>query len=126
MGFLRSLMSVISTDGKTGTPFKLDKHTVYWKGKGITELEAAHVAGYFKGYGYFKDDNSIDVQILSPTSSAEELRVNFIVNPQYVTSEIEDHFKSMVSSMHELFPGRKLSSTLVDPHFKEVKNLGYM
>ncbi|MEP6677573.1 MAG: hypothetical protein ABJA78_20600 [Ferruginibacter sp.] len=54
MGFFKSLMSVISTDGKTGTPFKLDKnHTVYYKGNGVTELDAAHVAGFFKGYGFF-------------------------------------------------------------------------
>ncbi len=34
MGLFKSLMSVISTDGKTGTPFKVDKnHTVYYKGE---------------------------------------------------------------------------------------------
>ena len=56
MGFFKTLMSVISTDGKTGTPFKLDKnHTVYYKGNGVTELDAAHVAGFFKGYGYFTE-----------------------------------------------------------------------
>ncbi|MEO7292803.1 MAG: hypothetical protein ABIW34_06860 [Ginsengibacter sp.] len=46
-------MSVITSDGRTGTPFKLDKHTLYWKGNGVTELDAAHAAGFFKDTDIF-------------------------------------------------------------------------
>lgn len=63
MGFFRSLMSVVSTDGKTRTPFKLDKHTLYSKGNGVTELDAAHVAGFFQGYGYFPVGGASAAQI---------------------------------------------------------------
>ena len=79
MGFFKSIMSVISTDGKTGTPFKLDKnHTVYYKGDGVTKLDAAHVAGFYKGYGYFTEKNQSDIQIMS-NKMTDPIRVGYII-----------------------------------------------
>ena len=123
MGFFKSLFG----SDPNGKVFKLDaNHNVYYKGEGVTELDAAHTAGFFKGLGYFKDDNSIDLQIISPTGKPDELKVNFIVNPKYVTPESGENFKAMVTAMYDLFPQKKLSAALVDPNFKVVSDLGYM
>ena len=93
MGFLKSLMSVISTDGKTGTPFKLDKnHTVYYKGNGVTKLDAAHVAGFLHGYGYFIETNQSYVQI-SSDKSGDAVQVGYIIGSTRVSLETEKYFK---------------------------------
>ena len=123
MGFFKSLFG----SDPNGKVFKLDSnHNVYYKGEGVTELDAAHTGGFFKGFGYFKDDNSIDVQITSPTGKPNELKVNFIVNPQYVKPETGEYFKTMVIAMHDLFPQKKLSAALVDPNFRVISDLGYL
>src|SRR5437868_14290537 len=106
MGFFKSLMSVISTDGKTGTPFKLDKnHTVYYKGEGVTELDAAHVAGFFKGYGYFTETSQSDIQIAAKASTGP-VQVGFIIGVKSVSAETETFFKDSASGLQEYFPGR--------------------
>jgi len=123
MGFFKSLMSVISTDGKTGTPFKLDKnHTVYYKGKGLTELDAAHVAGFFKGYGYFTDSSQNDVQIVSGSTS-EPVQVGFIIGGTSVSAQTETYFKDAREGLAEFFPGRTITLHLLDTNLKQLKTL---
>lgn len=123
MGFLRSLMSVISTDGKTGTPFKLDdRHTVYFKGNGVTKLDAAHVAGFLKGYGYFTDTSHSDVQI-SSAGLKEEVKVGFIIGGKSVPGETEIFFRNSVRGLQEFFPGRAITVHLLDTELKELKSL---
>ena len=123
MGFFKSLMSVISTDGKTGTPFKLDKnHTVYYKGDGVTELDAAHVAGFFKGYGYFTDTNQSDVQIAAKTST-DPVQVGFIIGSKSVSEEVETYFRDSASGLEEFFPGRSIVIRLLDVNLNELKVL---
>lgn len=109
MGLFKSLMSVISTDGKTGTPFKLDKnHTVYYKGNGVSELDAAHVAGFFKGYGYFTDTNQSDVQI-SSNKATEAIQVGYIIGGTSVSPESEAFVKNAAIGLQDIFPGRVIT-----------------
>ena len=123
MGFFKSLMSVISTDGKTGTPFKLDNnHTVYYKGKGVTEVDAAHVAGFFKGYGYFTDTNQSDIQILS-NSATDPVQIGYIIGVPAVSTETETFFKNAVIDLQEFFPGRVITIHLLDTNLKLLKTL---
>jgi hypothetical protein len=123
MGFFKSLMSVISTDGKTGTPFKLDKnHTVYYKGKGVTEMDAAHVAGFFKGYGYFTDTNQSDVQIFS-NSATDPVQVGYIIGVPTVSQETETYFKNAGTGLQDFFPGRVITILLLDTNLKMLKKL---
>ncbi len=123
MGFFKSLMSVISTDGKTGTPFKLDKfHTVYYKGNGVTEVDAAHVAGYYKGIGYFIDDHESDIQI-SSLAKDNQVQINIIIGGKSVSAVSEDFFKTSVSGLQEFFPGRVITIHLIDTDFKQLKTL---
>lgn len=124
MGFFKSLMSVISTDGKTGTPFNLDKkHTVYYKGNGVSELDAAHTAGFLQGCGYFNDTNEIDVQLFSE-SVAGTVRLGFFVNSPSISSAAEEAFKTMGNGLQKFFPNRSITVSLLDVNFKELKNLG--
>ena len=123
MGLFKSLMSVISTDGKTGTPFKLDKnHTVYYKGNGVLELDAAHVAGFFKGYGYFTDTNQSDVQI-SSNKATEEIQVGYIIGGTSVSPESETFFKNAAIGLQDIFPGRVITLYLLDTNLKQSKTL---
>ena len=123
MGLFKSLMSVISTDGKTGTPFKLDKnHTVYYKGNGVTELDAAHVAGFFKGYGYFTDTNQSDIQI-SSNKTTDPIQVGYIIGGSSVSPESEGFFKSAGPGLQDIFPGRTISFHLLDTNLKQLKTL---
>ena len=122
MGFLRSLMSVVSTDGKTGTPFKLDKHTLYWKGNGITELDAAHVAGFFKGYGYFPEGGASAAQI-SAAKPTDPVKVSFFFGKE-ADPNILHYFINMTNQLQQFFPGRQITASLIDSDFKELKNLG--
>ena len=123
MGFFKSLMSVISTDGKTGTPFKLDNnHTVYYKGKGVTEVDAAHVAGFFKGYGYFTDTNQSDIQIFS-NSATDPVQIGYIIGVPDVSPETETFFKNAVTDLQEFFPGRVITIHLLDTNLKQLKTL---
>jgi len=123
MGFFKSLMSVISTDGKTGTPFKLDKnHTVYYKGEGVTELDAAHVAGFLKGYGYFTETSQNDVQIAAK-SSADPVQLGFIIGGKSVSPEVEAYFKESGSGLQEFFPNRSIIVRLLDVNLSELKVL---
>lgn len=123
MGFFKSLMSVISTDGKTGTPFKLDKnHTVYYKGKGVTELNAAEVAGFFQGYGYFTDANQSDIQISSPGAS-DPVQVGYIIGVKTVSAETEIYFKNAGTDLQDFFPGRTITICLLDTNLKLLKTL---
>lgn len=123
MGFFRSIMSVISTDGKTGTPFKLDaNHTVYWKGNGVTELDAAHVAGFLKGYGYFTESSQNDVQIESK-SKTDPVKVGFIIGGKSVSGQVETYFKESASGLQEFFPGREIVIRLMDINLNELKVL---
>ena len=123
MGFFKSLMSVISTDGKTGTPFKLDdNHTVFYKGKGVTELNAAHVAGFFKGYGYFTDANQSDVQV-SSAGASDPVQIGYIIGAKTVSAETEIYFKNAGNDLQEFFPGRAITICLLDTNLKQLKTL---
>lgn len=123
MGFLKSLMSVISTDGKTGTPFKLDNnHSVYYKGNGLTKLDAASVAGFYKGYGYFTDTSQSDIQIIS-NNTVDPIRVGYIIGGQDVSPETEEIFKNAGPGLQDLFPGRSISFHLLDVNLKELRSL---
>ncbi len=123
MGFFKSMMSVISTDGKTGTPFNLDKnHTVYYKGKGVTQLDAAHVAGFYKGYGYFTDNSQRDIQILS-NSSSDPVQIGYIIGGTTVSDETATFFKNAGDGLQEYFPGRTITIHLLDTNLKQLKTL---
>lgn len=123
MGFLKSLISVISTDRKTGTPFKLDKnHTVYYKGAGLTKLDAAHVAGFYKGYRYFTDTSQSDIQIIS-NKTVDPIRVGYIIGGKDVPPETEAIFKNAGPGLQDLFPGRSISFHLLDVNLKELRSL---
>lgn len=123
MGFFKSLMSVISTDGKTGTPFKLDKnHTVYYKGSGVSALDAAHVAGFFKGYGYFTDTTQSDIQI-SSSKVTEAVEVGYIIGGTTVSPESETFFKNAGAGLQDIFPGRVITFHLLDTNLKQLKTL---
>ncbi len=122
MGFLRSLMSVVSTDGKTGTPFKLDKHTLYWKGNGVTELDAAHVAGFFKGYGYFPEGGASAAQI-SAAKPSDPVKISFFFGKE-ADPNILHYFFNMANQLQQFFPGRQITASLIDSDFKELKDLG--
>ena len=123
MGFFKSMMSVISTDGKTGTPFKLDKnHTVYYKGKGVTELDAAHVAGFFKGYGYFTDANQSDIQI-SSNSVTDPVQIGYIIGGTTVSPDTENFFKDAAPGLTEFFPGRIITMHLLDTNLKQLQTI---
>ena len=122
MGFFKSLMSVISTDGKTGTPFKLEKHTLYWKGNGVTELDAAYVAGFFKGYGYFPEGGASAAQI-SSEKPTDPVKISFFFG-KVADPNILNYFFNMANQLQQFFPGRQLTASLIDSDFKELKNLG--
>lgn len=123
MGLFKSLMSVISTDGKTGTPFNLDKnHTVFYKGDGVTKVEAAHVAGYFKGYGYFTDTNQKDVQVVSKDKNGP-VDIGFIIGGTNISEETEDYFKGARAGIQDLFPGRSIGLCLLDTNLKQLRKL---
>jgi hypothetical protein len=122
MGFLRSLMSVVSTDGKTGTPFKLDKHTLYWKGNGVTELDAAHVAGFFQGYGYFPVGGASAAQI-SAAKPTDPVKISFFFGKE-ADPNILHYFINMANELQQYFPGRQITASLIDSNFKELKDLG--
>ena len=115
-------MSVVSTDGKTGTPFKLDKHTLYWKGNGVTELDAAYVAGFFKGYGYFPENGASAAQI-SAAKPTDPIRASFFFE-KAADPNILYYFFNMANQLKQFFPGRQITASLIDSNFKEVKDLG--
>lgn len=121
MGFLKSLLSVMSTDGKTGTPFKLDQHTLYWKGSGVTELDAAHVAGFFKGYGYFPEGGANTAQI-SAEKQTDPVKISFFFGKE-ADPNILYYFFNMANQLQQFFPERQLTASLIDSYFKELKNL---
>ncbi|MCW3092246.1 MAG: hypothetical protein JWN83_1690 [Chitinophagaceae bacterium] len=123
MGFFKSLMSVISTDGKTGTPFKLDKnHTVYYKGDGVSKLDAAHVGGFFQGYGYFTETSQSDIQILS-NKAGDPLQIGYIIGGPGVSPETEEYFKNAESGLQKFFPERIITFHLLDVNLKQLKTL---
>ena len=122
MGFFRSLMSVVSTDGKTGTPYKLDKHTLYWKGNGVTELDAAHVAGFFQGYGYFSVGGASAAQI-SAAKPTDPVKISFFFGKP-ADPNILHYFINMANGLQQYFPGRQITASLIDSDFKEMKDLG--
>ena len=123
MGFFKSIMSVISTDGKTGTPFNLDKnHTVYFKGNGVTKADAAHVAGFYKGYGYFTDNNQSDIQIASNSATAP-VQVGYIIGGSDVSPETESFFKGAGEGLQKYFIGREVSLHLLNTNLELVRTL---
>jgi hypothetical protein len=123
MGFFKTLMSVISTDGKTGTPFNFDKnHTVYFKGDGVTKVDAARVAGFFKGYGYFTETNQSDVQIFSKELNGP-VEIGFIIGGSSVSKETEIFFKATAAGLQDSFPGRTITGYLLDTNVKQLKEL---
>ncbi len=123
MGFFKSVMSVLSTDGKTGTPFKLDKnHTVYYKGNGVTKLDAAHVAGFYKGYGYFTETSQSDIQIMS-NKMGDPIRIGYIIGVKDVSPDTEMFFKNAGQDLQKLFPNRNITFSLLDVNLKELKSL---
>ena len=127
MGFFKSLMSVISTDGKTGTPFRLNNNqTVYYKGNGVTKVDAAHVAGYFNGYHSIMDlvvkIPIYDVQLLAATVN-DPVQLGFIVGNANVSDETISYFKESAESLQEAFPGRSIIIALLDTNFKTVSVL---
>ena len=123
MGFFKSIMSVISTDGKTGTPFKVDNnHTVYYKGDGVTKLDAAHVAGFFEGYGYFTETSQCDVQI-SSDKAGDPVQVGYIVGTADLSSETQEYFKDAAAGLQKFFPDREVSCRLLDVNFKQLRAL---
>ena len=122
MGFFRSLMSVVSTDGKTGTPYKLDKHTLYYKGNGVTELDAAHVAGFFKGYGYFPEGGASAAQI-SSAKPTDPVKISFFFGKE-ADPNILYYFINMANGLQQFFPGRQITASLIDSNFKELKYAG--
>lgn len=123
MGFFKSLMSVISTDGKTGTPFKLDKnHTVYYKGNGVTVVDAAHVAGFLKGYGYFTETSQNDVQIFSEKAGAP-VALGFIIGGKDVSAETAEYFKGAGNGLQEYFTGRTVTSSVLDTKLTNIRTL---
>lgn len=123
MGLFKSIMSVISTDGKTGTPFNLDKnHTVYYKGNGVTAIDAAHVAGFYKGYGYFTETNQADVQIVSK-KQGDPVEIGYIIGGKSVSPETEDYFRAAKESLQTHFPGRSISLHLLNTNLEKLKAL---
>lgn len=123
MGFFKTLMSVISTDGKTGTPFNFDKnHTVYFKGNGITKADAAKVAGFFKGYGYFTDTNQSDVQLFSKELNGP-VEIGFVIGSSSVSEETAAFFKGAAVGLMDSFPGRAIAVYLLDSNLKQIKAL---
>ena len=123
MGFFKSLMSVISTDSKTGTPFNFnDNHTVFFKGNGVTKLDAARVAGYFKGFGYFTDTNQLDVQI-SSINMNDVVEVGFIMASKSPSSETESYLKSTLPGLENLFEGRTVTLHFLNINCEPIKKL---
>jgi len=123
MGFFKTLMSVISTDGKTGTPFNFDKnHTVYFKGDGVTKVDAARVAGFFKGYGYFTETNQCDVQIFSKEVNGP-VEIGFVIAGSSASKESETFFKGAAAGLGDTFPGRNINVYLLDNNLKQLKEL---
>ena len=123
MDFFKTIMSLISTDGKTGTPFKLDKqHTVYYKGDGVTAVDAAHVAGFYKGYGYFTDSNAADVQIVS-RKAGDPVEIGYIIGGKTVSAETETFFRDAKEGLQALFPNRTLSFHLLNANLDRLKVL---
>src|SRR5258708_40166885 len=118
MGFFKTLMSVISTDGKTGTPFNFDKnHTVYFKGNGVTKVDAARVAGFLKGYGYFTETNQSDVQLFSKELNGP-VEIGFVIGGSSVSMEPETFFKDAAAGLQDSFPGRAIAVYLLDINLK--------
>jgi len=123
MGFFKTLMSVLSTDGKTGTPFNFDKnHTVYYKGDGVTKVDAARVAVFFKGYGYFTENNQSDVQLLSKDVNGP-VEIGFVINGCSAAEDTEIFFKGAVPGLQDLFPQRSITAYLLDINLKQLKKL---
>ncbi len=123
MGLFKSLMSVISTDGKTGTPFKVDNnHTVYYKGNGLTKIDAAHVGGFFQGYGYFTETSQSDIQI-SSGKAGDPIQIGYIIGGHDVSPETEEYFKNAESGLQELFAGRIITFHLLDVNLKQLRSL---
>ena len=123
MGLFKSLMSVISTDGKTGTPFVFDKnHTVYFKGNGVTKEDAARVAGFFKGYGYFTDSSQSDVQLFAKDSNGP-VNIGFVIGGKSVSPETATFFKASSEGLQELFGGRTIVLVLLDSNLQQLQAL---
>ncbi len=92
MGFFKSLISVVIPENKAGASFKFDdNHTVYFKGKGVTETDAARTADFFKGYGYFTETNQSDVQIFS-ADMKDAVNIGFIAGGRSVSEDTELFF----------------------------------
>lgn len=116
-------MSVNTTDSKIGTPFIFDKnHTVYFKGNGVTKEDAARVAGYLKGYGYFGEHNQSDVQISSKDANGP-VEIGFIIGPKGASDETETFLRSAAPGLPEGFGGRKVSLQLLSNELKKINDL---
>lgn len=101
-----------------------DKHTVYYKGDGVTEDDAKKVAAYYKEIGLFAGENEMDVQINGEKNS-NEIVVKYIIDKSKITSETENGFVQITGDMAgRVFPGKTLRTVLADENLDDVKDLG--
>ena len=65
-----------------GDKYKLsDKHSVYYKGGGVTEDDAKKVGAYFTEIGLFTTENTMDVQI-SAEKNSNDMKIRYVEAPR--------------------------------------------
>ncbi len=103
------------------------KHSVYYKGEGLTEADAKKAANYLHDLGYFANDNEASIQITSSKELKDTIGVHFIVQKDKVTPEVETAFTSITADMaNKIFNGKPVHLYLTDKYFDNVKDLGYV
>ena len=108
-----------------GDKYKLsDKHSVYYKGGGVTEDDAKKVGAYFTEIGLFTTENTMDVQI-SAEKNSNDMKIRYVVDKSKVTPEAEAELIKISSDMAgKLYPGKALDVILTDSKFEDIKDLG--
>lgn len=103
-----------------------DKHTVYYKGDGVTETNARDLSAYLKEQDYFSDETASSVQITKTEATKDTINLKFVVDKAKITTSIENAFLLIGAMMPKtVFNGAPVNVILTDESLDEIKNLGY-
>lgn len=114
----------IACNAGYGKEYKLDaKHSVYYKGDSITEVQAKKLADYLKEQNYFQDSIASTVQLVKVKDT---FNINFVVDETKLTKGYETNFLLFGGFISEsVFNKAPVTIQLTNNQLEPFKNLGY-
>lgn len=131
MKFLKIIFSVLviasiftACNTNYGKEYKLDaKHSVYYKGDSVTEVQARKLAEYLKEQNYFQDSIASTVQLVKVKDT---FNINFMVNETKLIKGYEIKFLLFGAFISEsVFNKAPVTIQLTNNNLELFKNLGY-